>query len=55
MKNMTTAEKEVFEMRAKNDWNKDPQIRADFNGSFERYLNYLQKNDNVKFKILGGR
>jgi hypothetical protein len=52
MKNLTAAETEIFQTKAKAEFNMDPQLRADFNNDFQRYLAFLEENDDIKFKIL---
>jgi hypothetical protein len=52
--NMTDSEWQVFEMKAKAAWNADKQLQADFNGDFSKYLNFLQEDNGIKFKILTG-
>lgn len=37
---------------AQIEWKKNPQIRADFNDSFEAYLFYLEETPGIKFQTL---
>lgn len=40
------------EAKIRAEWDKDAQLRADFNGNFEKYTAFLAENDGIRFKTL---
>lgn len=41
-----------IDQRAKARWDKDPEVRAEFRNSYERYLAYRQAEESGRFKVL---
>ena len=39
---------------ARQAWNQDQQLQADFNGDYEKYVSFLKEDKGINFKIMGG-